>query len=147
MNVAITRTEGIGAETVADVVGRSPISDVADAERTLIGFICSSDSTWIGSVDGQVACIWGLMEPSILSDRAYLWLLTTDVVDEHKFLLVRHSQRWIEDMLRTYSAIIGDVHVEDLRAIRWIKWLGATFGEPNGLRIPFQIKARKWPIQ
>lgn len=144
MTVSIRRADMVGVDLVADVVGRSPISNIAEAERTLIGFICSSDATWVGRVDDKVACVWGLMQPSLLSDRAYLWLLTTDIVDEHPFLLVRHSQRWIEDMLRTYSCISGDVHIEDQRALRWIKWLGAVFGEPEGMKIPFQIRARKW---
>lgn len=97
---------------------------------------------WEGKVDGKIACIWGLVPPTILSDTAYLWLYTTSVVDEHKFTFVRHSQRVLEVMLKEFSTIVGHCHVDASRSIQWLKWLGAEFGHPNGKLIPFTIRKK-----
>lgn len=94
---------------------------------------------WAGYVDEQLACIWGVIPPSLMSTQAYLWLYTTDVIKEHQFLLVRHSQRVIEELLKDYSSIVGHVVIGSDKPFRWLKWLGAEFGQPQGLGVPFRI--------
>lgn len=125
---------------VLDIINRSPVANVFGASQKLANCILSSQSTWAGVVDGEVACVWGVISPSLLSDQAYLWLLTTDLVDEHKFLLVRHAQIIVEDLLKEYRTIVGHVHAERPRSIKWLKMLGAKFGDPDGLCIPFRIE-------
>lgn len=125
-----------------DVVQRSPQVGISDAEARLEQFLKVSVFTWVGKVDGKVACVWGLIAPSVLSDTAYLWLLTTDLVDEHKFMFIRWSQRYIEKMLVIYPHIIGNADTRFPNNIRWLKFLGATFAEPEGFGVPFQIRAK-----
>ena len=127
---------------INDVIRRSPVAGVQDAEAVLRECMLSSVDVRYGMLDGKVACMWGLIPPTILSDVAYLWLLTTDIVAEHKFLFIRHSQVYIEDALKQYPTIIGDVFIENTAAKRWLKWLGAEFKEPIGQRVPFVIKAK-----
>jgi len=102
-----------------------------------------SEEVRYGMVDGKIACVWGLIPPTLLSNKAYLWLLTTDIVAEHKFLFVRHSQRYVEEALKQYPIIVGDCLIGNASAMRWLRWLGAEFGEPDGGRIPFMIKAKR----
>jgi hypothetical protein len=123
-----------------DIIQRSPVKDIQNASPALAQCIAMSDVYWTGSVDGQTACAWGLVSPTILSERAYLWLITTNLVDDHRFVFVRHSQRFIEVMLEKYPVIVGHCVIGEHRATRWLKWLGAKFGEPEGTRIPFMIK-------
>lgn len=59
-----------------------------------------STSIWIGLIDDHLACIWGLIPPTLMSNQAYLWLYTTDVIKEHQFILVRHSQLVMEEILK-----------------------------------------------
>jgi len=128
---------------VRDVVRRSPVAHIPGAEDILRDCMYRSVEVRAGLVDGEVACMWGLIPPTILSDTAWLWLLTTDIIAEHKFLFIRHSQRYIEEALKEYPNIIGDVMIDNRPAQRWLKWLGAEFKEPVGKRIPFVIKAKK----
>ena len=86
-----------------------------------------SSQTWVGYVDGAPACMWGLVPASLLSDTAYLWLVTTDLVEEHQFLFVRHSQIEIKRMLSVYKTICGHCDQQHPRSVRWIKWLGGKF--------------------
>lgn len=96
----------------------------------------------IGFADGEIVCIWGLAPPTLCSDSAYLWLYTTAALKGHEFLFVRHSQRAIEEMLNTYSAIVGHTAEGAERTHRWLKWLGAEFGYPEKGLIPFTIRKK-----
>jgi len=126
-----------------DVIQRSNVKHIPGAEGILRDCMYRSIEVRVGLLDGVIACAWGLIPPTILSNRAWLWLITTDILAEHKFLFVRHSQRYIEEALREYPFIIGDTEVTNTSARRWLKWLGAEFGEPEGKMIPFVIRAKE----
>lgn len=125
-----------------DVIRRSPIADLPKAYDTINNYILRSIEVRYGFIDGIVACVWGLRPPTILSNAAYLWLLTTDIIAEHKFILIRYSRRYIEEALKRFPIIIGDVHIQNEPAKRWIKWLGAEFGPLDRDRLPFVIRAK-----
>ncbi len=125
------------------VLRRSPLAGLLGAKETLDECMQRSSQIWHGLVDGEIACAWGLIPPTILSDHAYLWLLTTDIVAEHKFLFIRHSQRCVEETLRLYPSIIGDTDVHNTSAIRWLRWLGARFYDPIDGKLPFTIEKKK----
>ena len=127
---------------LSDVLRRSPVADIPLARDKLRAFIFASCEVWAGYVDTEVACVCGLIPPTLLSDYAYLWLLNTDIVEQHQFLFIRHSQIWLQGILKRYSYITGHVELENVKAIRWLKWLGATLGEPEMGKIPFRIRAR-----
>ena len=127
---------------IRDILQRSPVRDIPGAEAVMQECMFRSQEIRYGFVDGTVACVWGLIPPTIMSDSAYLWLLTTDIVAEHKFLFIRHSQVQIEDALELYPTIIGDCEVGNAQAFRWLRWLGAEFAEPIGKRVPFVIRKK-----
>lgn len=139
MNVVIRQTNCLDFE---DVIRRSAVANMPNAIDSLLSFIHQSAYTFVGEVDGRVACVWGFIQPTMLSNKAYLWLLITDLVDQHKFIFIRQSQRFMEKMLKTYDCILGHANPKDQRAIRWLRMLGAEFEEPFGLTLPFRIKAK-----
>lgn len=116
-------------------------------QETMHRAIMNSSRIWCGSVDHKILALWGLIPPTLLSDTAYLWLFTTPRLSEHVFLFVRHSQRVIQTMLAEYPHIVGHAKVGNHKAIQWLRWLGAEFGEPiNNDFLPFTIRAsQKWP--
>ncbi len=124
------------------ILQRSPVADSPGAEKVMKDCLFRSIEVWQGIVDGEVACVWGLIPPTLLSNRAYLWLLTTDLVENHKFLFVRNSQRYIEFALKVWPEIFGDCVVGNHSAKRWLGWLGAEFGETKGNLIPFVIRKK-----
>lgn len=117
-----------------------PSPDRFEGEPELNKCISLSATAWLGKIDGETACIWGLIPPSILSEQAYLWLFTTELVESHKFMFVRWSQRFLEVMHKDYPVIVGHCEIGNARAMSWIKWLGGKFGEPQGKKIPFVIR-------
>lgn len=94
---------------------------------------------WVGWSGHTPVCAWGLVYPTLLSSRAYLWMITIDEAQEHEFLLARHSQIVIRRLLEDYETIVGHCEASETRSIRWLKWLGATFGPSEGPFIPFTI--------
>ena len=139
MSVAIRRD---GLIKTDDLIRRSPVAEVPGAEEVLRDCIYRSIEVRLGIIVGKPACVWGLIPPTLLSCTAYLWLLTTDIIAEHKFLFVRHSQRYIEEALKEYPEIVGDVIGDNPSAVRWIRWLGGEFQEPIMGRRVFRIKAK-----
>ena len=121
-----------------DYLAKLPKTDQETMHRSM----CNSSRVYIGCADGHIACVWGLIPPTLLSDRAYLWLFTTKHLDQHVFLLVRHSQRMIQFMLEEFPIIVGHCQINNHKAIRWLRWLGADFGEASAGFVPFVIKAK-----
>lgn len=101
-----------------------------------------SEERWIGTVDGEIACMWGLIPPTILSWSAYIWLYHNRLVEDHKFRFIRHSQLQVKRMLAIYPNIVGDCIAANDTGRKWLKWLGADFGPPDGPLIPFTIRAK-----
>ena len=88
-----------------------PSPDRFEGEPELNKCISLSATAWLGKIDGETACIWGLIPPSILSEQAYLWLFTTELVESHKFMFVRWSQRFLEVMHKDYPVIVGHCEI------------------------------------
>jgi len=141
--VKVTILEGAPID-MTDFVKRSEYATahMIDGHRTLAFCLSMSSHYWIGMADDAIACTWGLIPPTLLSDQAYLWMVVTSLVREHPFIFVRHSQREVEKMLKHYSTIVGHCECHNEEARRWVKWLGAKFGEPQGTRVPFVIRRK-----
>ena len=101
-----------------------------------------SGEIWIGYVDGEFACCWSMIPPSVFSRQAYLWMYHTEVVEKHTFAFVRRSQIEVQKMLERYPVLYGHCKVSEPRSIRWLRWLGAVFHDPEGGLIPFTIRKR-----
>lgn len=134
----MTSIQQIGADRARELMKGISLSE--NDEKGMEFCYLMSVAIWAGVIDNELACLWGLVPPSLMSNQAYLWLYTTDVIKEHQFVLVRHSQRVMEDLLKEYPSIVGHATVGDKKAIRWLKWLGAEFGYPQGTGLPFRIK-------
>jgi hypothetical protein len=107
--------------------------------QTMDFCLLMSTDIWAGFINDKLACIWGIIPPTLMSYQAYLWLYTTDTIKGHEFVLVRHSQLVIDELLEVYPSIVGHATMGSDKSIRWLKWLGATFGPPQGTNVPFRI--------
>lgn len=137
MNLSIQRTSG------PDLKRRIRLSQPIE-DAIMKACLKQSPIVWEASIDGEGACIWGMIPTSLMSDRTYIWLYTTDVADKHAFVLVRQSKIMLEEMLKEFPLLYGYCKYDDLRAIRWMRWLGAKMDIVDDFgRIPFSIKAEK----
>ena len=119
---------------------KAEVSDARD-NKLVRRCIFTSAYAFTGWVDDEVACIVGIISPTVLSNQAYLWLHCTPLVEQHKFLFVRYSQRWLEWAKEEFPVITGHAVISNISGIRWLRrHLGAEFGEPDGNLVPFQIR-------
>ena len=127
----------------AKLIEDGGIAAIPNAQAIIEDCLQRSAEIWCGSVDDQVVCVFGLIAPSLLSTTAWMWLITTKVITQHKFLFVRYSRRWVEDALKRYPRLIGDVVCGEGAdsTQRWLGLLGAKFLSPINNRIPFEIRA------
>lgn len=98
---------------------------VAYLERALLQ--CAE--AWTGYIDDQIVCMWGIDRGSMLTNSAFIWLVTCQGVDEHSFIFVRHSQKRLEDLKKRYSFIHGIVQADNEQSVRWLRWLGFQLGD------------------
>lgn len=101
-----------------------------------------SRKVWVGIVDGEQVCTWGIITPTLLSEQAYLWLSVTKKLGQYTFIFVRRSQIVVQELLKEFPLLVGHVEIGNDKAIRWLKWLGAEFGPFQGNKVPFQIRKR-----
>ena len=136
----ISAIQQINNEELNILISSGELGTISDEAKVILDrSVTNSIGTWIGTVDGRTLCLWGLIAPSILSDRAYLWMLHSPHLARHMFIFVRHSKIVVEEMLKRYPLIVGHYHVDAERSRRWIEWLGGKFGVANGPMIPFEI--------
>lgn len=119
---------------------KAEVSDAGD-NKLVRRCIFTSAYAFTGWVDDEVACIVGIISPTVLSNQAYLWLHCTPLIEQHKFLFIRHSLRWLERAKEEFPVITGHTVISNISGIRWLRrHLGAEFGEPDGNLVPFQIR-------
>lgn len=138
MNVAINKMSSADVRGMLRSSSHFQLTEID--QQTMDYCLRMSTSLWCGIVEGKPVCAWGLIPPSLMSNQAYLWLFITELVREHTFIFVRYSQLAVEEMLEEFPLIVGHAHVERTKSIRWLRWLGAKFGEPQGKLIPFRIE-------
>lgn len=123
------------------VLGELSLSE--DEKLTMFHGIKISHQIFIGRVDEGIACIWGIVSPTLLSTRCGIWTYTTDLIEEHPFVFVRHSQMVIQKLLEEFETIEGTTNKRAEHSKRWLRWLGATFeGESDGDQIKFVIRRK-----
>lgn len=139
-SVAIKSLEGL---SISQLISSSA-DLMLDSKSTEMLEFCQNMSAecWSGYVGKKLICCWGLIPPSLLSNQAYLWMHSTEAVREHQFLLVRHSQKIIEQALLRYEIIVGHCQCEAKDSIRWLKWLGAEFSPVDGSFRAFEIRRK-----
>jgi hypothetical protein len=112
---------------------------LAPREADILDYCQSLGEVYTGFVDGRFVCCWGLIPPSFLSTQAYLWMWAPEPI-KHQFIFIRQSQLQIEKMLERYDSIIGHCYCNARSAQRWLKWLGAEFGEASDGKVSFVIR-------
>jgi hypothetical protein len=109
--------------------------------RAIRDGVARSDWAHTATVDGQVACIFGVAPlGGLLDPRGVPWMLGTDLVPQNRRALARLAPRYIREMLQAYPHLLNTVHARNTLAVRWLARAGFTLHAPhdhNGE--PFQL--------
>lgn len=74
--------------------------------------------------DGPI-CYLGVVPPTILSDSAYIWMISTAYGDAHPYIFGRYGSKIMETILCKYRVVFGDCFSP--KSARWLKHIGAVF--------------------
>ena len=112
-----------------------------DHLRTIAASVSMSDWSYTVTINGAVACIFGIAPAGgLLDPRGVPWMLGTDLVPQNRRALARLAPRYISLMLQAYPHLLNTVHARNTVAVRWLARAGFTLHEPhdhNGE--PFQL--------
>lgn len=116
------------------------LSMLSDTNRdTMERSLRNSPDAWVAYHADTVLGFCGLIPPTLLSETAYFWFYATPEFGHHRLAATRVSRRLVRDALNRYPNLVGHCTA---KSARWLRWLGASLGEPQGSLIPFEIKAQ-----
>lgn len=107
--------------------------------------IAGSRDPLIATVDGKPAAAFGCIRRGALSITGIPWMLTTDLVLQHKKLFLSENRRILAEWLLDYERLFNVVDARYVKALRWMRWLGFTEypPQPHGPRrmlfVPFEM--------
>ena len=137
MESKVVEIRKVDAHEAAKLMRGMAVDEVG--EKTTEFCLLMSTHMWACFMRGELAGIWGVIPPSLMSDQAYAWLNTTEALKGHEFVFIRHSQRVFDELLEEYPSVVGHVMIGADKAYRWLRWLGADFGTPQGKVVPYRI--------
>lgn len=109
-------------------------------EQALRLSLLRSTEAWSGTVDGQVACMFGVGPISLLGGIGCPWLIAGELVQRHAVAFLRRNKAMVAGWSQMFPELRNAVDVRNTVAIRWLRWLGFTIlpPAPYGVkRLPF----------
>lgn len=74
-------------------------------------------------IDDGLVAVWGYYKPSLFSYRCQAWLLTTDLVEDHKIWFTRCTIRCLRHLFERFEEVEVQVHEDHKLAREWLNWL------------------------
>jgi hypothetical protein len=79
----------------------------------------------IGKFGDEILAYIGLVPPTLVSDQAYMWMLTTSAGEAHPILLARYGAGVVDTALAKYRVLFG--HCFEPKSAYWLRYMGAEF--------------------
>jgi hypothetical protein len=102
-----------------------------EGDQALMRGLACSTHAWTGLVDGEPACMFGVVPASMMSGIGVPWMLGTDLVEQHATAFLRRNRRYVKLMTQAYNYLVNYVDDRNVKAIAWLEWLGFAMSEPQ----------------
>ena len=73
---------------------------------------------------GKLGVIWGLQTKSLVDPYGYIWMLTTNIVEEHPKAFLRKSKTITRQALQACPILRCHVDMAHVKSHDWLIWLG-----------------------
>lgn len=94
-----------------------------DPRRALHDVFLKSHYSRTALIEGKPVAMWGLLG-QLLSETAFVWLVTSDEIGRFPGLLVRETRRELAEMMQGYREFSTTVLPNDEAAVRFALYLG-----------------------
>jgi hypothetical protein len=102
---------------------------MTDIRAAVAESVEASVISWTATVDGRVACIFGVTPVTVLGSEGIPWMVGTPLISKHARAFIRMSPLYIAQMLRAYPHLANYVHSRNRQAVAWLKRMGFTIRE------------------
>lgn len=99
----------------------------------------SSVYAWVAEIDEKPVALWGFWKSSLMDDSAFIWMVTTNAVEEHQFTFVRHGRILLDMMLQKCKVVYAIVHPEFHRSHRFLKFFKFETVDPVEVNGKFML--------
>lgn len=117
-------------ESDAREIWRTSLSGPNKAVRRSI---LASRDVWTARIDGEIICIFGVADVSLITKTGAPWLLGSDLVEEQGLEFLVKTKKYMEKVKVGYDRLMNYVDADNEVSIKWLEWIGFTVGEP----VPF----------
>ena len=134
--------ERLDKEIVAQLYDFRPF----DTEEMIVDLIESSEEAWSVFNDTGILVIFGIIRPSLLTDKGWPWLISSTEIGKHKRNLMKGCVIVVEYWLKQYSVLENYIPTGFSRFLRWAEWNGFTVHEPvhgTGGRLFHRVEKRR----
>jgi hypothetical protein len=92
--------------------------------------LARSSCAWTGFVEGVPVAMFGVCPGSIITGTGIPWMIGTNLLDRHARTLMVRSKRHIQRMAQGFDRLENYVDSRNVKAVRWLAWLGFTILDP-----------------
>lgn len=90
--------------------------------------------TTVLNAQRRVVCVYGVSTHPVQKHVGIVWLLGTDLLDEHMFQLCRETRAVLTEWRKKYAVLTNYTDKRNTRVLRWLRWLGFAFGSEINVR-------------
>jgi len=108
--------------------------------------LASSFYAWTWLIGDAPACMFGVGYASLLSGTGVPWLLSSSLVEQHRFSFLKNCRPFLASMCADFPVLVNWVDARYAAAIRWLGWMGFTLhpAEPYG---PFGMPHHRFEMR
>jgi hypothetical protein len=101
------------------------------AEDVLVLAVAHAKQAHAWVLNGKLIAISGISGSLVDQAVGVIWMLASDEVDQFPRVLVKGQRQYVRDLLRGHDMLLNFVDNRNIKAQRWLRWLGFQIGEPR----------------
>lgn len=123
------------AREIASLLRPEDVTDIesyrpgVDATGALLECFYASANVWAGTIDGEVACLYGAAQPKYFVPIAYPWFRGSVRMKGHERAFLRRSKEHVAAIAAYYGELRNLVDARNTKAVNWLEWLGFRVDE------------------
>jgi len=98
-------------------------------------------------IEGEVACIFGVVPLSMIGGIGSPWMLGTDLIEKYPLTFLRKCRNSVLAMTASYGTLLNYVDTRNVMAIRWLFWLGFDINKYSESFGPFGMSFHRFELR